>query len=406
MLGGCMIILALLQSCSSTAHEAEASQIKPSTRRSDSCNRSRVAARRPSSQGDRAQARHTDLCNERRQGHSDQAVACRGLVTKPGIRKTGRRALALLLFTLIAAPSFAFDLEGHRGTRGLAPENTLAAFRRALEIGVTTIETDMAVTSDDVVVISHDPFLNPYLVRDPEGHWLASPGPPIRTLTLAELQRYDIGRINPTSQYARQFPNQQAVDGERFPKLSELFDLAKTSGKPVRFNIETKITPTSGTDTPDPATFARLVVAAVRAADVSNRVTVQSFDWRTLLEVKRIAPEIETACLTIQTKDNDTVTSPDGGPSPWHAGLALRDHGGSLPALVKAAGCGTWSMFWRNLTPKDLAAAHALGLKVLPWTVNERGDMRSLIELGVDGIITDYPDRLREVMAEKRMALP
>ena len=327
-------------------------------------------------------------------------------MTKPGIRKTGRRALALLLFTLIAAPSFAFDLEGHRGTRGLAPENTLAAFRRALEIGVTTIETDMAVTSDDVVVISHDPFLNPYLVRDPNGHWLASPGPPIRTLTLAELRRYDIGRINPTSQYARQFPNQQAVDGERFPKLSELFDLAKTSGKPVRFNIETKITPTSGADTPDPAEFARLVVAAVRAADVSKRVTVQSFDWRTLLEVKRIAPEIETACLTIQTKDNDTVSSPDGGPSPWHAGIALRDHGGSLPAVVKAAGCGTWSMFWRNLTPKDLAAAHALGLKVLPWTVNERGDMRSLIELGVDGIITDYPDRLREVMAEKRMALP
>ncbi|HEV8256226.1 MAG TPA: glycerophosphodiester phosphodiesterase [Casimicrobiaceae bacterium] len=316
------------------------------------------------------------------------------------------RPLALLLLTLLAAPSLAFDLEGHRGTRGLAPENTLAAFRRALEIGVTTIETDMAVTKDDVVVISHNPSLNPDLVRDPDGHWLASPGPAIRALPFAELRRYDIGRIDPKSAYARQFPTQQAADGERFPKLSELFDLAKASGKPVRFNIETKITPTSGADTPDPATFARLVVAAVRAADVSDRVTVQSFDWRTLIEVKRIAPEIETSCLTMQTKDNDTVTSPDGGPSPWHAGLDLRDHGGSLPALVKAAGCRVWSMFWRNLTPKDLAAAHALGLKVLPWTVNERSDMRSLIDLAVDGIITDYPDRLREVMAEKGMALP
>jgi glycerophosphoryl diester phosphodiesterase len=146
-----------------------------------------------------------------------------------------------------------------------------------------------------------------------------------------------------------------------------------------------------------------VVVAAVRAADVSDRVMVQSFDWRTLIEVKRIAPEIETSCLTIQTRDDDTVQqSLDGGPSPWHAGLALRDYGGSLPALVKAAGCGTWSIFWRNLTPKLLAAAHALGLKALPWTVNERGDMRSLIDLGVDGIITDYPDRLREVMKKKR----
>jgi glycerophosphoryl diester phosphodiesterase len=317
------------------------------------------------------------------------------------------RAIALFLLTLLASPSFAFDLEGHRGTRGLAPENTLAAFRRALEIGVSTIETDMAVTSDDVVVISHNPFLSPDLVRDPDGHWLASQGAQIRTLTFAELRRYDIGRINPMSQYARSFSNQQAADGERFPKLSELFALAKASGKPVRFNIETKITPTSGANTPDPATFARLVLGVVREANMVDRVTVQSFDWRTLVEMKRLAPEIETSCLTIQTASDDTVAqAPDGGPSPWHAGFALRDRGGSLPALVKEAGCGTWSMFWRNLTPKDLAAAHALGLKVLPWTVNERGDMRSLIDLGVDGIITDYPDRLREVMAEKKMTLP
>jgi glycerophosphoryl diester phosphodiesterase len=316
------------------------------------------------------------------------------------------RSLSFALLALLAAPSIAFDLEGHRGTRGLAPENTLTAFRRAIEIGVTTIETDMAVTSDNVIVISHDPFLNPDVVRGPDGHWLALQGPPIHTLTLAELRRYDIGRLNPMSQYAKQFPEQRAVDGERFPQLSELFDLGKASGKPVRFNIETKITPTSGADTPDSATFAKLVVAAVRAADMSNRVTVQSFDWRTLIEVKRIAPDIETSCLTIQTKDNDTVQSPGGGPSPWHAGLDPRDHGGSLPALVKAAGCATWSMFWRNITPKELADAHALGLKVLPWTVNDKSEMKRLIDLGVDGIITDYPDRLRSVMAEKGMALP
>ena len=316
------------------------------------------------------------------------------------------KILVVLVLALLATPAVAFDLEGHRGARGLAPENTLAAFRRALDIGVTTIETDMAVTRDDVVVISHNPSLNPDLVRGPDGQWLAVPGPQIRTLSFAELERYDIGRINPASKYARQCPEQQPADGERFPKLSELFALAKASGKPVRFNIETKITPTSGTSTPDPATFARLVIGVVRESDMGDRVAVQSFDWRTLVEVKRIAPDIETSCLTIQTKDEDTVRAPEGGPSPWHAGFDLRDYGGSLPALAKAAGCGTWSMYWRNLTPKDLEAAHALGLKVLPWTVNERTDMRNLIELGVDGIITDYPDRLREVMAEKGIALP
>jgi len=316
------------------------------------------------------------------------------------------RVMALAAGVLVAARAPGFDLEGHRGTRGLAPENTLAAFRRALQIGVTTIETDMAVTSDGVIVISHETFLNPDLVRDANGRWLAVPGPPIHSLTLAELRCYDVGRTDPASKYARQFPEQQPADGERFPQLTELFDLVKASGKPVRLNIETKITPTSGADTPNPVEFASLVVAAVRTASMSDRVTVQSFDWRTLIEVKRLAPDMETSCLTIQTTTMDTVKAADGGASPWHAGLALRDYGDSLPALVKAAGCGTWSMFWRDLNAQNLAAARGLGLEVLPWTVNDRADMGRLIELGVDGIITDYPDRLRGVMAEKKMVLP
>ena len=313
---------------------------------------------------------------------------------------------ALALGGLIALPAHGFDLEGHRGARGLAPENTLAAFRRALQIGVTTIETDLAVTKDGVIVISHDPLLNPDVVRGPDGHWLAAPGPPIHELNLTELERYDIGRTNPGSKYAQQFPQQQPADGERFPRLTALFDLVESNAKPVRLNVETKITSTSGADTPDPAQFAALVVAAVQAANMTARVTVQSFDWRTLAEVRRLAPAIETSCLTIQTATMDTVKAADGEASPWHAGLALREHGESLPALVKAAGCATWSMFWRNLAPQDLAAAHALGLKVLPWTVNERVDMSRLIDMGVDGIITDYPDRLRTVMAGKNMALP
>src|SRR5437763_12408148 len=183
------------------------------------------------------------------------------------------RIAAILLF-VFATPAMAFDLEGHRGTRGLAPENTLTAFRKALEIGVTTLETDLAVTKDDVIVISHDPFLNPDMVRDPEGRWLTAKGPAIRTLTLAELRRYDIGRVNPSSAYAKQFPEQHPSDGERFPTLAEVFALGKASAKPVRFNVETKITPTSGAETPDPAAFAKLVVDAVRAAAVSERVTV------------------------------------------------------------------------------------------------------------------------------------
>ena len=314
------------------------------------------------------------------------------------------RLLALSIALASAWPAAAFDLQGHRGTRGLAPENTLAAFQRALDIGVTTLETDLAVTRDGVLAISHDPFLNPDVVRNPDGAWLAAKGPPIHALTLVELKRYDVGRLNPASEYAKQFPIQQAADGQRFPTLVEVFALGTANR--VRFNIETKITPTSGDETPDPATFARLVVEAIRRAGLTQRVTVQSFDWRTLIEVKKLAPDIATACLTIETPDNDTVQRQAATPSSWHAGMGPAQHGGSLPRLVKAAGCSTWSMFWGNLTPEAAAEARGLGLQVLPWTVNEPVDMARLIDWRVDGIITDYPDRLRKVMAEKGMTLP
>jgi glycerophosphoryl diester phosphodiesterase len=320
----------------------------------------------------------------------------------------------LLAFLLLAAllgsePSHAqpraFDLEGHRGARGLAPENTLAAFRRALDIGVTTIETDVAVTKDGVPVISHDPRLNPDLVRDESGQWLAAQGPSIHSLTLDELRRYRLGRINPQSRYAHDFPEQQPSDGERFPTLADLLERVRESGKPVRLNIETKLTPDNAGDTVDAATFVRVIVDALRKAHLADRATIQSFDWRTLVEMREVAPDIPTTCLTIDTQNNSTMVPAADGKSPWHAGLALRDYG-SVPALVAAAGCTTWSMFWRNLTPALVQEAHGKGLKLLPWTVNNPSDMERLIEMGVDGIITDYPDRLRRAMSTKGLPLP
>ena len=308
-----------------------------------------------------------------------------------------RTLIALALWS--SAGAHAFDLQGHRGTRGLAPENTIAAFERALAIGVTTIETDLAVTKDGVLVISHDPVLNPDLVRGPDGRWLPGKGPPIHSLTLQELRRYDIGRTDPATAYGKQFPEQQAADGQRFPTLKELFALGAGNG--VRFAIETKITPTSGADTPDAETFAKLVVAAVRDAGMSGRVEVLSFDWRTLVEVKKLAPEIRTVCITQSTANFDNARN-----AAWTAGLELSRYDGSVAKIARAAGCDTWSSFFRNLTPASIDEAHAIGLTVLPWTVNDPADMARLIDMKVDGLITDYPDRARKVMADKAIALP
>ena len=149
-------------------------------------------------------------------------------------------------------PRSAFDLQGHRGARGLAPENTLAAFAKALEIGVTTLETDLAVTRDGVFVLSHDPVLNPDIVRGPDGKWLAAPGPAINTLTLAELKRFDVGRLKPAASMRGSSPTRRPSTAQRIPTLAELFELAETSGKPPRFNIETKLSPDKPEREPGP----------------------------------------------------------------------------------------------------------------------------------------------------------
>lgn len=157
-------------------------------------------------------------------------IVNREVLDAPRLAARANRPVRVFALALLALPVQGFDLEGHRGARGLAPENTLAVFRRALAIGVSTLETDLAVTKDGVLVISHDPFLNPDVVRMPDGWWLLQKGPAIHTLTRDELKRYDIGRLDPGSKYAAQFPAQQRADAERFPTLAELVDLVKDAG--------------------------------------------------------------------------------------------------------------------------------------------------------------------------------
>jgi glycerophosphoryl diester phosphodiesterase len=323
-------------------------------------------------------------------------------------RFAGRIARMKLRTTLVLAAAglclnaLAFDVQGHRGTRGNAPENTIPAFERALELGVTTLELDIGLTADGVVVVSHDPYLNPAITRDGAGQWLlGSRGPLIKSLTLAQLQTYELGRIDPESAYAKTFSTQQPRDGTRMPTLASLFDRVKALGaNHVRFNIETKIDPNAPGDTVGPEVMTRALLKVIDDAGMTQRVTIQSFDWRTLQIVQGKAPAIPTVYLTIQTASSDNVR--DGT---WNAGFKLADHG-SVPKLVKAAGGAVWSPNGGALTEALVKEAQSLGLKVIPWTINVPADMERLIGWGVDGIITDYPDRLRAVMQARGITLP
>ena len=311
------------------------------------------------------------------------------------------RLLAIAL-ALMAWPALAFDLQGHRGARGLLPENTLPSFQRALELGVTTLELDIAVTKDGVLVISHDPALNPDLTRDASGRFLERGGPAISSITWAQLQTYDVGRIKPGTEYARKFPDQQPLDGTRIPRLADLFDLVKRSGDgQVRFAIETKLVPDKPDETLAPEPFARAVVDEIRKAGMEARSQILSFDWRSLQVVQKIAPEIPTVYLTIQRRfDNIAADRPEG--SRWTAGFQFRDHG-SVPRMIKAAAGSYWSVFFADLDTQKLKEAQSLGLKVLVWTVNDPAVMARMIDSGVDGLITDRPDLARQLLEERKI---
>ena len=283
----------------------------------------------------------------------------------------------------------ALDREGHRGARGLEPENTLPAFARGLELGVDTLEMDVMLTADDVLVVHHDEHLNPDITRDASGAWLAATGPQLRTLTLAQLRTYDVGRIRPGTAYAARFPDQHGRDGVRIPTLDEVIAAAEQqSSQRIRYNIEIKTTPGKPGDTAPPEVVAEHLVATIRAHGIAARATIQSFDFRGLRRVAQIAPELPRSCLT----EAKTIGEP-GTTSPW-TGLDVAAFGGSIAKLVASVGCKVWSPDESTLTEAQVVEAHALGLAVLPWTVNDPAAIARVIGWHVDGVISDFPDRL------------
>lgn len=275
-----------------------------------------------------------------------------------------------------AADSATIAVHGHRGSRGTVPENTIPAFEAALMAGADVIELDMGVTKDGVVVVSHEPKVTPELCLGPDGEKL-NEALPLQQLTLAEVKKYDCGSlVNP------RFPQQLPVPGTPMPTLEEVFSYVKTSGyenaATVEFNIETKIFPSQPELAPSPAEFAKLVVAAVKKHGLEKRVIVQSFDVRTLREVKKLAPAIRTSQLTYES---------------------LVD----IVAAIKGAKADIWSPNHKWITREAVDEAHEAGIQVAPWTLNRRSEWDAAIAAGVDAIITDYPDALVEHLKSKKL---
>lgn len=275
-----------------------------------------------------------------------------------------------------------FQLQGHRGARGLFPENTLGGFRRAIALGVRWFELDVGVLGDGTVVVHHDPALNPDLARR-DGTWCEAPGPLLRDMTLSALRGWDVGRIRPGSATAARFPDQVPEDGAGVPTLAEVLALDGVLG----WTIEVKSHPERPGATLPAEAMVDCVLSVLDSVRPQAAVTLQSFDWRAPRHARRLRPGQPVGWLTHADTVRDPVT--------WW-GLAKSR---ALPEAVAAEGGGLWTPYWEELREPDLRRAQALGLIVVPWTVNDAGTMARLIGMGVDGLITDYPDRALPLVA-------
>ena len=256
----------------------------------------------------------------------------------------------------LAAAPHKILVHGHRGARAMRPENTISAFEYAVKAGVDVLELDMAVTKDNVIMISHDPILHGPVCTGPQEHAV------IHELTFEQVRRWDCGAVQSPG-----FPKQKTMPGTRMPTLDEVFSLADRGL--FDFNIETKIFPDKPEYTPSPEEFVRMVLRKIRSYKLEKRVILQSFDFRTLIAMRKLAPEIRLSALT----QNDP-----------------RD----FTLIAKEGQAGIISPHYNLVTTQKVAAAHAAGLEVIPWTANTPAEWDRLIKAGVDAIITDDPAEL------------
>ena len=290
-----------------------------------------------------------------------------------------------------------FYVIGHRGAAGLAPENTLSAFALACEVGVDAVELDVLVSADGEVVVYHDFRLKPEITRSPDGKWLESSlKRKIKDLRLIDIKTYDVGRLKPGTRYSRRYPEQIPIDGERIPTLREVIRLVKEQCcKKTELWVEIKTTPEKPGLTPPPELVTETVIKVLNEENIADRTRILSFDWRNLVHAQKIAPSISTVYLSLEGVRLNNIKRGQPGASTWLAGLDIDDFSGSIPHVIEASGGRYWAPYYKHLTVSSLQTAHKLGLKVYVWTPDADVAMKRLIEMGVDGIITNRPDRLK-----------
>ena len=290
---------------------------------------------------------------------------------------------------------------GHRGARGDLPENTLESFKYLFDNAINAYETDILISKDLIPVITHDFRLDPSLTKDKEGNWIKDENIKIFDLTYDEISKFDVGSLNKLTRYGRRFVNQRSLENQKIPKLSELLELSsKNVLQNLLINLEIKSTPDEKNLTPDPKDLVQIVLNEINNSNLKDKIIISSFDWRILREVKKQSPEIPRAYLTFQQEEGMKIKKTIYSKSPWidHIPLTIVY---DLPKIIKELGGSAWHPYYKDINKKAVKDAHDNNLPVNVWTVNDEDDMLKMIEYGVDGIMTDYPLRLKN-LCEKR----
>jgi glycerophosphoryl diester phosphodiesterase len=275
---------------------------------------------------------------------------------------------------------------------GAWPANTLEGAEQCLAAPINGIEIDVQITADGHVVAHHDYRINADQSRL-DGAWLEAPGPALKTLSLVEVQRYDVGRAKPGSRTARRYPGQAPMDGVRIPTLRALLALLKAAAGPRRLlYVEIKTDPQDPADAPAPDLITAAVFDDLEAADYLDHAKIIAFDWQVLRLSTARQPGVRTAHLTIpQTMAAQVKRRPDGR-SPWTDGCDPIDHGGSELAAIKAHGGMEWSPHLSDLTPERVAEAKRLGLLVGPWGVSSAADIAAARAMGAFSLTVSGPE--------------
>ena len=303
---------------------------------------------------------------------------------------------------ILAKPNHV-KIYGHRGARGDLPENTLDSFKYLFENNINAYETDILISKDLIPVITHDFRLDPSFTKDEEGDWITDENIKIFDLTYNEISKFDVGSLNKLTRYGRRFLNQRSLENQKIPKLDELLELSsKNLSQDIIINLEIKSTPDEKNLTPNPKEMVQIVLNDIKKSNLQDKIIISSFDWRILREVKNQSPEISRAYLTFQQEKGMKIKKTIYSKSPWidHIPLTIVY---DLPKIIKELGGSAWHPYYKDINKKAVKDAHDYNLPVNVWTVNDEYNMLKMIEYEVDGIMTDYPLKLKELCDKKNI---